>query len=251
MNYNDNYPKHFDEKYNNIPYIMLDIPRIVPDDNFMEVWNQYKIQILRKAGKHDAKYPFTPETAQLEFERTGRTNEYTQPNWVGCLALATQHADDRWTESRFDGPALLPKFFQQLYDLLPIFRLNQVVLWSNQRNIGVHRDINEQYKWTSSIRMIITDDNPEPTFFLVPMDPDAPAHTLSGEFPSDWSTTKFIDTNNHESNVFMYNNKQWAHGAKKLPGHSKILCSLGIDYNWKKLEELLDRSISKYGNNLP
>jgi hypothetical protein len=73
---------------------------------------------------------------------------------------------------------------------------------------------------------------------------------LSSRHPTDWSTVKFVDTTNAASNVFMYNNKQWAHGALKLDGYSKILCSLSIDYDWIKLEKLLDASIAKNGNNL-
>ena len=254
MNYNDNYPKHFVEKYNNIPYVFLDIPRIVPDDNFMELWETYKIPVLRKVGQHDAKYPFTPEEAQIEFERVGRTNEYTQPNWLGCYALDSKNADQRWTRSVFDGPKLLPKFFEQIYDLLPIRYISQILFWSNQRNIGTHRDLHEQYNWPSSIRMMITDENPQPTLFLVPIDPETPANALSGAITKDFkelSTAKFVDTTKYGSNVFMYNNRQWAHGAKKIQGYSKILCSMSIDYDWKKLEVLLDRSIAKYGNNLP
>lgn len=251
MNFNDNYPPHFAEKYNNIPYVFLDIPRIVPDDNFLELWDTYKIPVLRKPGFHDAKYPFTPEEAQVEFEKNGRTNEYTQPNWLGCYALTSKNADPRWTRSEFDGKTLLPKFFEQIYDLLPVHNISQILFWSNQRYIGVHRDLHEQYNWPSSIRMMISDENPEPTFFLQPIDPETPAHALSGPMPKDYSKVKFIDTTKHKSNVFMYNNRQWAHGAKKIPGYSKILCSMSIGYDWKKLEALLDRSIAKYGTNLP
>ena len=36
----------------------------------------------------------------------------------------------------------------------------------------------------------------------------------------------------------------------KKPGTSKILCSIGIAWDFEKLEVLLDRSIATYGNNL-
>ena len=247
--YNERFPPHFAEKYNNIPYVVLDVPKIIPDDNFIDVWNEYNIPILRKLDKIDPKYPFTPEEAQAEFLKSGRTNEYTQPNWLGCYAHVGK-ADDRWTQSIFDGAKLLPRFFEQIYEYLPINRLQQVLFWSNQRPIGVHRDLHEQLPFPSSIRMMIQDNNPQPTFFLVPVPDSTSPHQLSSRHPTDWSTTKFVDTNNASSNVFMYNNKQWAHGALKLEGYSKILCSLSIDYDWIKLEKLLDASIAKNGNNL-
>jgi hypothetical protein len=250
MPYNDRYPVHFDQKYNNIPFVFPDIPKIVPDDNFMEVWNEYNIPILRKLDKIDPKYPFTPEEAEAEYKRIGRTNEYTQPNWLGCYAVKSGGSDDRWTESLFDGPALLPKFFQQLHDYLPIKKICQVLFWSNQREIGTHRDLHEQYSWPSSLRIMIEDNNPRPTFFLVPVPEGTPANALSAVIPKDLSNAKFIDTSTAPTNVFLYNNKQYAHGAFKIQDHSKILCSLSIDWDFDQMENFLDRAIARNGNNL-
>lgn len=249
--YNDRYPAHFDEKYKNIPYLFLDVPKIVPDNNFKDLWNEKKVSIVRQ--KPDDRYPFkNAEEAEENFKKTGRTNEYTKANWDGFIALSTAQADDRWASSVVHGPTLLPKFFQQLYEYLPIVKLTQVLFWSNNIPIGVHRDLHEQYSWPSSIRMMIEDDNEEPTFFLTPFDENLPANAPSRPIPENVrsdSSIKFIDTNNSPSNVFMYNNKQWAHGALKKQGTRKILCALGIDYDFKKLEVLLDRSIEKYGRN--
>ena len=250
--YNDRYPKHFDEKYKDIPYLFLDIPKIVPDDNFKELWDTKKVSIVRQ--KPDDRYPFkNAEEAEVYFQQTGRTNEYAKSNWDGFIALSTKAADDRWASSIVDGPTLLPKFFQQLYEYLPIARLTQVLFWSNNIGIGVHRDLSEQYSWPSSIRLMVEDENTQPTFFLTPFDENLPANTPSLPIPDNIykrAEIQFIDTNNSSSNVFMYNNKQWAHGAIKVPGRRKILCALGIDYDFDKLEVLLDRSIAKYGKNL-
>lgn len=250
--YNDRYPAHFDEKYKGIPYLFLDMPKIVPDDNFKDLWNEKKVAIVRQRG--DDRYPFNNiEEAEEHRRLTGRTNEYATANWDGFVAFSSERADDRWTSSLVDGETLLPKFFQQLHDYLPIQRLTQVLFWSNNIPIGIHRDLHEQYSWPSSIRIMIEDNNDEPTFFLVPFDGNLPAKTEAIPTPSDirlQPTTKFVDTNNSPSNTFMYNNKQWAHGALKTPGTSKILCSMGINYDFAKLEVLLDRSIEKFGKNI-
>lgn len=247
---NNQYPKHFDEKYKDIPYLFLDTPKIVPDDNFKDLWNEKKVAIVRQ--RPDDRYTYkNAEEAEEHRKLTGRTNEYTTANWDGFIALTSSAADDRWTSSLVDGPALLPKFFQQLYDYLPIQKLTQVVFWSNNIGIGIHRDLDGQYSWPSSIRIMIEDNNSEPTFFLVPFNANLSNKTPAIETPTDIRsrpTTKFIDTNNSSSNAFIYNNKNWAHGALKTPGTSKILCSIGINYDFVKLEALLDRSIAKYGN---
>lgn len=246
---NYQYPKHFDEKYKNIPYLFLDVPKIIPDDNFKNLWNEKKIPVVRRLP--DDRYPFkNAEEAEEHTRQTGRSNEYSNASWDGFIALNTTLADPRWASSIIDGPTLLPKFFQQLYDHLPIKQLTQVVFWSNNIPIGIHRDITEQYSWPSSIRIMIEDDNPEPTFFLTPFDDHLPANTPSRPIPLDiktQSTAKFIDTNNSPSNAFIYNNKQWAHGALKNKGVRKILCAIGVNYDFDKLEVLLDQSIAKYG----
>ena len=211
---NNLYPKHFDEKYKGIPYLLLDIPKIIPDDNFKNLWNEKKIPIVRV--KRDERYPFENAEAAEEHRKIyGGVNQYITANWDGFVGLTKNTADDRWASSLVDGPALLPKFFQQLYEYLPVKYLAQVLFWSNNIPIGLHRDLNEQYSWPSSLRIMIEDNNPEPTFFL------SPADKLSGRLgpnPADngsQSTAKFVDTRNTTSNTFVYNNKEWAHGALK------------------------------------
>jgi hypothetical protein len=247
MTYNEkNWPAHFAEKYKNIPYVFLDVPKIEVDDNFHEVWNEFKKPILRL--KPDARDPRTPEeAAEYKRQNPGWTNQWVEANWDGIIAYTSAEADDRWTESRVDGYKLFPKFFQAIHDLLPVRKVSQVLFWSNVREIGMHRDMHEQLPFPSSIRMMIEDHNPCPTFFLMPVDDSF----KTSKVPEDRSKLIPLDTSNAPSNVFMYNNKDYAHGAIKLEGYSKILCSMSLDYDWVKLERMLDETIAKYGNNLP
>ena len=246
---NSTYPPHFAEKYFNIPYVILDIPKIVPDDHFGEVWKEKNVPIVRT--KPDPRYPYSPEEAEEVYQRTRRVNEYTMPNWNGMVGWRSVGADGRWAESLINGPMVLPKLFQQLNDLLPIVKLTYVIFWSNQREIGVHRDLKEQYPLPTSIRVVIEDNNTRPTFYLDPVPADLDANFHSKEKPDDWSKCKFVDVSQTESNTFLYNNQQWAHGAQKIDNHSKILCSISCQLDWVKYEKLMDQSIAKYGNNLP
>jgi hypothetical protein len=246
MNPNDQYPAHFAEKYQGIPFVLLDIPKIVPDEIFNSLWPLKSIPIVRK--KPDERYPYSPEEAQRVYEETLKYNEYTMPNWIGITAKRSATDDDRWTESLIDGPRVLPKLFEQLNDLLPYSYISYVVFWSNQQFIGVHRDRSEQYPFMSACRVMIKDENPEPTFFMekFPDDLDKNFHSKL----SDMEKAKFVDFRGKDTNTVMYNNKSWGHGALKLPGYSKILCSLAGRFDWKKYETLIDRSLAKYGNNL-
>jgi len=236
-------------KYEKIPFVVLDIPRIVMDDNFHEVWQANKKPILRV--KADERNPLSFEESAIKAKNDPWwQNQWVEANWEGIVAFQKDTADDRWTNPEVDGKTLFPKFFQQLYDYLPIRNLNQVIFWSNLIPIGFHRDLHEQLPVPTSTRIIIEDHNPRPTFMMESV-PNEELDTFKSKRLQDAVNPKFVDITNCESNTFMYNNRDWAHGAQKIPGHSKILCTLAIDYEWHLYDELMKRSIAKYGNNLP
>ena len=60
--FNDNYPRHLEEKYKGIPYVLLDIPRIVPDEHFVETFNKEARHVLRLSKTNG--YPFSKEEAE-------------------------------------------------------------------------------------------------------------------------------------------------------------------------------------------
>jgi hypothetical protein len=243
------FPHTLTTKYGGIPFVILDIPKIVMDDNFHEVWEANKKPILRI--KADQRNPLSFEESAIKAAKDPWwQNQWVEANWDGIVAFNKDCADDRWTNPLVDGKTLFPKFFQQLHDYLPIRHLNQVQFWSNLIPIGFHRDLNEQLPIPTSMRIVIEDNNPKPTFMLEAI-PEEKKDTFISKRPQDAVNPKFVDVSKTESNTFAYNNKDWAHGALKLEGHSKILCTMAIDYDWSKYDNLIARSIAKYGNNLP
>jgi hypothetical protein len=243
-------PPYLVRKYKDIPYVALDIPKIVMDDNFYEIWEANKQPILRI--KSDSRHPYSKEeSAAKAAQDPSWQDQWTDANWDGLTLFRDQNgtADDRWTDPFVDGKTLFPKFFQQLYDYLPMLKLSLVVFWSNRIPVGFHRDLNEQLPIPTSLRIFIDDNNPRPTFMMerIPLDQ---LDTFQGKPPECGVNPIFVDLSNRDTNTFMYNNKDWSHGALKLSGHSKILGSIAIDIDWAKYDRLLERSIARYGNNL-
>jgi hypothetical protein len=242
-------PTHLIDKYKDIPYVALDIPKIVLDDNFYEVWEANKQPIVRV--KPDVRYPYSKEEAAAKAASdVWFQDQWTEANWDGMTALNTGKADDRWTDPRVNGPKIFPKFFQQLYSYLPIAKLNLVIFWSNRIPIGFHRDLNEQLPIPTSFRIFISDNNPRPTFMMEQI-PNEQLDTFKGKRLYEGVDPLRVDLSNCETNTFAYNNLNWCHGAEKIEGHSKILCALSIDIDWRKYDILLEKSIQRYGNNLP
>jgi hypothetical protein len=241
-----------DDKYKGVPFVILDIPRIIVDDNFKEVWKENAIPVVRL--RPDSRYTWTPEEAERKSGEAKKKNEYfhneyTTPNWIGFSPFEPM-VNPRFASKVIDGKSILPRFMEQLHDHLPILNIKKILFWSNQRPIGLHRDLNEQYPYPSSLRILISDENPEPTFWMQPK-PESAIGAGEEKIPFDPATARFVDTRHTESNTFVYNNQDWLHGARKDPAYSKILCSLSItwDHNNNKFSDLLDQSILRYGDN--
>lgn len=54
-----NPPAHLSKKYQDIPFVYLDVPKIVPDDNFVEAWLESK-EVVKRLHASEA-FPYTPK----------------------------------------------------------------------------------------------------------------------------------------------------------------------------------------------
>lgn len=242
---NDQYPRHLVEKYQGIPFVHLDVPRLVADQNFLDVFNSQAQPVLRVAKTNG--YPFTREEAESKAKtESWFANEYVEAgcNWKGLFL--TPPVDQSMQHVYLDINQYFPKLQQQILDQFPIKKIKTIRCWENLKEIGLHRDLLEQYPFPSSLRVMLYDENPEPTFWMYPWPKDKLGWGYERIFVNNPNEVLEVDAWRHESNSFMFNNYQWCHAARKNPQYSKILMFIEATWDWAKFEVLLDRSIEKY-----
>ncbi len=250
VNYNS-CPEHLSKKYIGIPYVFLDIPRIVPDEHFVDMFHE-RAQYVRRLKK-TAGYPFDPEEAAAKaVSDPWFRNEYTDQgsNWRGFFLTPT--ADHTMNHVIIDGEKEFPKLFEQLRTYLPIVKIDKIRCWENQYPIGLHRDIEEQHSGVpTSLRIMLDDENPEPTFWLAPKPTDKKGWGYERINPDNGNQgvtddAIFVDTTNKTgSNTFVFNNYEFCHAAKKNPNYTKILMFMVPSWDWIGFEKLLDQSLGR------
>lgn len=245
LSFNNYYPCHFAEKYRGIPVVHLALPRIEADQKFLDFFNTHARPVLR-INKTNG-YPFTREEAELKAKNEPWfENEYVESgcNWKGLFL--TEPVDTTMQHVYMDINQHFPELRDQLFDLLPVRSITTIRCWENLKRIGLHRDLREQYPFPSSLRIMLHDENPTPTFWMYPWPEDKQGWGYERLMVDDPSAVVEVDAWRHESNSFLFNNYHWCHAAHKDPKYSKILMFVEPEWNWKKFEILLDHSIEKY-----
>jgi len=228
--------------------VHLDVPRFVADDHFLDAFKDQAKPVLRLSKTNG--YPFTKEEAEIKAQNESWfENEYVESgcNWKG-LHL-TEPVDVTMQHVYIDYKQHFPKLYQQVMEYLPVKHVKNIRCWENLKPIGLHRDLQQQYPFPSSMRIILYDENPGPTFWMYPWPEDKLGWGYERISVQDPKKVVEIDAWRNESNAFMFNNYNWCHAAKKDPAYSKILMFIEPwEIDWQKFEQLLDRSIVKYSH---
>lgn len=246
-----NPPKHLAEKYRHIPFVYLDVPKIVPDDNFVEMWMANK-QVVKRLQPSDA-FPYTKEeAAKLKLERGPNwQNEWDErdANFHGISLIPKQDEanEHRWSQFVIDGYKNFPRLMEQLHTHFPVKEIKQIHCWSNQRQLGLHRDGFDQVLGVpTSLRVMLYDNNPGPTFWMQPIPEDKQGWGYEHIVRND-SIIKTLDlSKTPATNSFCFNNYNFVHAAEKDQGHWKILGMFSLEWEWTGFEKMIDRSLEKY-----
>jgi len=187
-----------------IGYFIPDIEPIFPNDmqRFWEIWNNKK-ELLTKIKKDDL--------GALNSAGNDLEILYQTANFEGMI---TWMKNDKYLKGStwkqnvvLDAPDMWQAYVDEMERKLPWYECEVVVLWACIKDVYYHIDPAPMAEAPVAVRSLIYDDNPRPTFKVR-------ENTTKEEQYVPYSKDR---------NTFVFNNRNFFHGADFIPGHYKIL----------------------------
>lgn len=187
--------------FSNVGYYIPDVPALFPPDmeKFWDMWNNNK-ELLTKV-KDDAIEGSKGNDAKFLYDDANFEGMITYLKNDNYLKSTT------WKSNVVLEPSMWHPYVEELEERMPWYECYAVVLWAAIKPVGFHIDPSPIWPGPCAIRSLIYDDNPSPTFKL--------RHGKSGEVRHVPYTK--------EHNTFVFNNRNFFHGADYDPKHYKIL----------------------------
>ena len=228
------------EKYRGIAALPLDLPKFELDssEEFWRIWNAEKERVSRQSIDRGAVGANTPSL------------EHSQWDGLAMYEDLVLLKDAAWrTKLNNDLARTQPKYMSSIFQQLPFVKIRSIRMWSSHCVIPPHYDGNMPsvldgvMHFPTEVRLMLDDKNPEETFWLC----------SSAKYKPNTKVNIPIEDRHYvklpeDTNTFVWNNEDYLHGADFDPQYRKILVVIKGWVDVKRLEELLDRSISKYSN---
>jgi len=216
------------EKYRNIRWLPLDIPRIEFDDfeEFKDLWERECIDVVRV--KPDVAEPWSKEDHPFGKNSSWHVSQfkgltlYNNPD----LNLSERSFADKEYKGNFRQ---FNRILEQINEYFPMHTLITAFIWKSTMEVKPHRDKSAFWKCPTEFRVMLHDDNSEPTLYVADIEHGDVNYI---DLPSD--TTSFC-----------WSNGTQIHGSDYLGKDKYLLCLSGIQHSAKS-EELFERSIQKY-----
>ena len=221
-----------EEKYSKLKWLPLDIPRIEFDDleEFKNLWNKESIDILRQHP--DSAEPYTKEEHPL-----GKDSSWHRGHFKGLHLYHHPSIDISnalWKAKQYTGNnKQLKRILEQVYEYFPIHTLFHAFIWQSTKKIEPHQDQSAFWKCPTEFRVMLHDENTEPTLYVADID--------NGE-------VTYIDSP-ADTNSFAWSNGTKIHGSD-YHGKDKFLLVLNFLQHSGKSDELFEKSLNKYRNQL-
>lgn len=221
--------KMLEEKFGDLIYTPLDIPRIEVPDNFYDFFFK-NAKFAHKRLKDSAS--------------SAAPNLDTEQNSAFLSIDSTQTKDNSiWSKNFVSGLISSYKFiFDQINEYLPLNSpITEFSLWSSTKQIPFHRDESSFLDMPTQFRVMLKDPGAGNDTML----------RLQNHSPiqEERKTSKCIIP--QDTNSFVWNNLRALHGSNITENKKILFIPIGIlDINWKRYNELLERSFLKYKSNI-
>jgi hypothetical protein len=220
--------KEVGEKYKNVRWLPLDIPKIEFDDfdEFEDIWKQESIEVLRI--KPDVAEPWTKDDHPY-----GPASSWHIPQFQGLTIWRnprSEHQTVTFAEKLYTGQnKQFDRIVDQAFTYFPIHTMFSIFIWKSTMEIKPHRDRSSFWKCPTEFRSMLYDENPDPTLYVADIE-HGDMHYI--DLPKD-------------TNSFCWSNGTQIHGSDYYGKNKYLLCISGIQHS-KKSDELFERSINKY-----
>jgi len=226
--------KELGQKYRNIRWLPLDIPKIeFPNyQEFMEVWDKEAIDVVRLK-------PCTAEPWTKEKHPLGKKSNYYVPQFKG-LHIWTVEPEKFYENEKgifahkyLDHPVFKP-IIDQVIEYFPFAHLSHMYIWESTKEVLPHRDQTFFWNCPTEFRIMLHDENESPTLYTCDVE--------EGD-------VQYVDLDGLDTNSFCWSNGSQIHGSDYFGKRKQLLCINGF-LSVTKLDELLERSVNKYKDHL-
>lgn len=140
-----------------------------------------------------------------------------------------------------------PVMMDTILKHFPFTSLRLVRLWQSIVPIKPHREGSpNRFQYPSEFRTMLHDTNVRPTFYMTPVKDPASADSEPAKLEAKLNGVRhYVNVSLGES--FIFNGETAYHGAEYDPGHSKILMIVKGDLDLDRYDDLMQRSVDKYG----
>ncbi len=221
-----------EKTYGKYYFVPLDVPEIKPNDpeKFKDFYMTYSKPSFRIRSDIAGVNANVAETHHAQFRTL--SNQPTLPG-------------DIWTRSYVpEFNTEFKEIFEQMYEYLPLRRNEELsyTIWSSLRAVIMHRDAGSLLDLPINFRIKLYDENPSETLLLKNC-----LLTDGYQFQRTCSPIPLPK----ETNTWVWNNLRMVHGSTYEPNFIKMLMIIErARIDWKKYVDLMDRSISKFKDNI-
>jgi hypothetical protein len=211
------------EKWGKYCYLPLDIPRIESTE-LVDWFNKNKKPIIK----------LFPDIASHEVRGPNNTSMFDS---IDVFPLGNRYPFVWSVNEKPEFLKLFPEIYENIMTGFCLKSVRKIKLWSSNRQVFFHRDGYNFVDYPGSFRVMLYDENPNPTLGLIDNLPDTELNF----------SKQFVVPRLENTNSFAWNNLRIKHGSNFDNSYNKILIILELcEIDIPKFNNLMERSIEKY-----